>query len=701
MYLSELRIWNFRKYGYSDLIQEPAIIINFKQGLNVLIGENDSGKTAIIDAIKFILGTKSHDNLKIKEKDFYVSSKGERSKELKIECIFKELSEDEAGSFLEWINFDNKGNIELQVRFIGKIKDNRIVTYTVAGISDLDTRFDACELLRATYLKPLRDAENELSQGYHSRLAQILTNHPLFKKETEEQEHTLEKYFRLANEKVENYFKTETLEIDDTFDIKEGENGAKEITERLNTTLEKFMGIGFKEKSYDSNVSISKNQLSYILKKLSLAIAENQVGLGSLNQLFIALELLLFDIENRYNITLIEELEAHLHPQAQLRVVEFLQEKMLNENLQFIISTHSITLASKIQLDNLILCKDKKAYSLGKEYTKLSAGDYKFLERFLDATKANLFFSKGVIFVEGDAENLLMPVIAKLINLPLEKYGVSVVNVGSLAFMRYTNIYKRSQEDLVIETPLAIVTDLDIKPKICNDMDGDSDNSEDYQCIKVPDNLSDIEAIYPEINLTCISGKYFLNEDVLYLDIKQNNALDSFNKFRGLKDKLLEKVEIVESIDNVIKLKTKMKCDQYETEYAKLYTNNWTLEYDFGLSSLRTYMYAAIRIAKKIKNNEEITININLNEELEEAKKVIDEFEAKGFSKEKIAYLIYVDLYKKNASKAVAAQYLSELLIENKAETQPLLKEDRVLLYLTDAIRHVCELGGRENESSN
>ena len=65
-----------------------------------------------------------------------------------------------------------------------------------------------------------------------------------------------------------------------------------------------------------------------------------------------------------------------------------------------------------------------------------------FLERFLDATKANLFFAKGLIMVEGDAENLLIPAIAQLIGKNLYQYGVSVVNVGSTAYKRYVNIFK-------------------------------------------------------------------------------------------------------------------------------------------------------------------------------------------------------------------------------------------------------------------
>lgn len=42
--------------------------------------------------------------------------------------------------------------------------------------------------------------------------------------------------------------------------------------------------------------------------------------------------------------------------------------------------------------------------------------------------------------IEGDAENLVIPVIADIIGYPLEKWGISLVNVGSTAFLRYSRI---------------------------------------------------------------------------------------------------------------------------------------------------------------------------------------------------------------------------------------------------------------------
>lgn len=84
---------------------------------------------------------------------------------------------------------------------------------------------------------------------------------------------------------------------------------------------------------------------------------------------------------------------------------------------------------------------NRVAYPLREEYTQLEDEDYAFLERFLDSTKSNLFFAKGIIFVEGDSEMLLLPALANLIGYPLHKSGVSLVNVSGTSFERYIKLF--------------------------------------------------------------------------------------------------------------------------------------------------------------------------------------------------------------------------------------------------------------------
>ena len=303
----------------------------------------------------------------------------------------------------------------------------------------------ARDLLKAVYLKPLRDAESEMSSGRSSRISQILLNHPVFK---DKKEHMILDIFQEANKKIEDYF---------TDDVE-----GKRILQTIRDNLESFNDKG---QASNAELKTSDIQLKAILESLSLNAPELNPGLGELNLLFIAAELLLLkdDADGGLKLALIEELEAHLHPQAQLRLISYLQNEYNENDVQIIISTHSPILASKINLKNLILMKDGFGYDLAEGKTGLEKGDYLFLQRFLDSTKANLFFAKGIIMVEGDAENILIPVIADIIGYPLEKYGISIVNVGSTAFLRYSGIMVR-KDGSTIKIPVSVITDCDVRP---------------------------------------------------------------------------------------------------------------------------------------------------------------------------------------------------------------------------------------------
>lgn len=448
MIVSELKLYNFRKFKSVNGV--PGLQITFHKGLNALIGENDSGKTAVIDALKLVLLTQSNEYIRPVEEDFYKPVDGEACSEFRIACTITEFNQNEAKNFIEYLIFKkNNEKIEytLELHYRAWKEGNKIFQELRVGDVDDGISMDgkARELLKAVYLKPLRDAEREMSSGRSSRISQILLNHPVFK---DKKEHKILDIFQEADEKIENFF------VDD----KEG----KYILQTIRDNLKAFNDKG---QASNAELKTSNIQLKAILESLSLNAPELNPGLGELNLLFIAAELLLLkeDSDGGIKLALIEELEAHLHPQAQLRLISYLQNEYNENDVQIIISTHSPILASKINLKNLILMKNGFGYDLAEGKTGLEKGDYLFLQRFLDSTKANLFFAKGIIMVEGDAENILVPVIADILGYPLEKYGISIVNVGGTAFLRYSKIMVRNDKTN-IGIPVSIITDCDVRP---------------------------------------------------------------------------------------------------------------------------------------------------------------------------------------------------------------------------------------------
>ena len=608
MFLSELKICNFRKYGSGD-DGAPGLHLKLNKGLNLLVGENDSGKTAIVDAIKFVLQTQSYDYQRLEEEDFFLSpgiepTDTKRAKLFKIECIFRgfDAENNEAANFLEWLGIekDSNGNDQyfLKVTLTAERKDRKITYDIKSGPDDEGTQLDgaARNLLRVTYLKPLRDAERELIPGRRSRLAQILKSHEAFSS-VPEAEHPISKIAENANNQIEGYFRGKDNNNNDIQD-QSGKNLLLDINE--------YLGKFFTEKEINkiAKFTISGHSLSGILEKLILDLAEENSGLGSYNRLYIATELLLLKRTNYYGmkLSLIEEVEAHLHPQAQLRLIEYLQNEIAKESdVQLIMTTHSPNLASKVKLDNLIICKGDKAFPMGSGFTKLEKGDYLFLERFLDVTKANLFFAQGIILVEGDAENLLIPVIANILGKPLTKHGVSVVNVQSTAFLRYSRIFKRKLGE-GIGVKVAVVTDNDIKP--------DSELTEE----QIKDKKTEKEAKYNGQGIkTFISPDWTLEYDIalsglkkeFYNAVLQAEKIQNSNTYGLTPDKIIEVKQKVET--DFTTWTSEQKTDQ---EIAKAIYEGYMLDKKISKS------IAAQCLASLLKECEGIKERIEVDEKL-------------------------------------------------------------------------------------
>ena len=270
--------------------------------------------------------------------------------------------------------------------------------------------------------------------------------------------HELIKIIEEANDEIEAWFEDDA-------------GGDASHKKQIKGVIDKFLKL-FISNDAESQFLLADPTMKNILEHLAISVVDSKnLGLGTLNRLFMATELLhLKKKGDNLKVCLIEELEAHIHPQAQMKVISALQQE---EGVQFILTTHSPNITSKVKLgkdndvNSILMCNSNNVFPLGSGYTKLVKKDYKYLDTFLDVTKSNLFFAKGVILVEGWAEEILIPVIALKMGIDLTQHEVSVVNVGSTAYLHFARIFMR-QEAPEMDVKCAIVTDLDVKPDTAN-----------------------------------------------------------------------------------------------------------------------------------------------------------------------------------------------------------------------------------------
>jgi len=444
MYLSKLVISGFRQFGQGP----DDLSLTLKPGVTALIGKNDSGKTAIIDAIRYTLLSRDQMYFRVQPEDFHVDNEGKSVDDINITCVMSELSVPDQATFAEYLTYKN-GEIALIVNFHARrlTTDGTSRRWVEVNVrSGLDAagptiEMTVRELLASAYLKPLRDAEGELSSGRGSRLSQILHHVEGIKDGAEFDA-------KVLPPTAADVAKLSLLGLSEFFSHNvKGHKGVVDAETAINTDyLKSLLLVGdlMVGKIDLTEGGTDDARLKQILERLELGLMDSadsqprgKFGLGSNNILYMACELLLLGREPEgLPLLLVEEPEAHLHPQRQLRLMQFLKKAAsgkvkdeLGRKVQVILSTHSPNLASGLPVANTILLDGNTAHPLSEEHTRLSTNDYSFLERFLDVTKANLFFAHGVLIVEGDGEALVLPSIARALNLDLDEHGVSIVGV--------------------------------------------------------------------------------------------------------------------------------------------------------------------------------------------------------------------------------------------------------------------------------
>ena len=659
MYIAELRVENFRCFGSGD----RALDLQLRPGLTALVGENDVGKTAVIDAFRYLLGTRDEEYIRIREDDFHRPLGSQQScREILIRCRFEGLTATDKSAFAEHLTYvrsNGQPSVALYVNWSaraveGEANPRRSIKWQVVSGKNNDGPYidtEARRLLRATYLRPLRDAASALSAGRGSRLSQIL-------------QHTTEIKTEGRNFDPEAPADVDTLSVlgvgDYATSLLRNRKGVRMARDRLNKDYLSAVSLRGAQLLADIGVSQSKDadtRLRQLLEKLELDLVDARTrepllhpGLGSNNTLFMACEMLLLGTQDAgFPLLLIEEPEAHLHPQRQLRLMQFLQRQVQTrrddgQQIQIVVTTHSPNLASAIELNNIVLLNRRRAFPLTKGRTRLMRSDYRFLERFLDVTKANLFFARGVVIVEGDAENLLIPALARLVGRDFCEYGVSVVNVGGTGLRRYARIFQRTDvgSDGEVEIPVACIADMDVWPDCAPAIIGYTREHE-----AVPDRAA---------------RRWRVDSDYGPGDLERRR--------------------------NELQARATGQCVRtFVADYS-------TLEYDLSVAGLARDVWIAAHLALQ-----EANVNSGKRSEIEQdAGAGFDSLPVR--SDEEVACHVY-SLFTKGAraSKAIAAQYLVSLLDDHFAngDLDAATLRERLPKYLTEAIDYVTDREDRKD----
>lgn len=505
MYISEINITNFRGFNKTTKVC-------FTEGTNVIIGHNNSGKTTVIKALQLLFDTEKSKNLSIydfnrnvdiptlkqappkivitgklveseNEEDYSDDlitvatwlTKIDKPYEALITYEFS-LSYKEIDEYKDALNNINSTDIEdywneIEYRFIQKYSYK-----TYIGNPEHKNVIDLTILKKFDFqfITAIRDVERDMFSGRNSLLKEVIDFFMDYEIKTDTGIGDKEK-IKVINERKKEFSKNAGELITSLQErMKVGKKHMLKYAEETGATFEKL------EPSFEGRIIDTElySALKLIVKnETGIKLPANQNGLGYNNLIYISL--LLAKMQKNasgeylgtnakiFSMLAIEEPEAHLHPNMQYKFLKFLNKNKVHDVRQIFITSHSPNITAAIDLDDLIvLGKENKeivvAYP-GKVFSKSEEDQIskKYVQRFLDVTKADMFFAKGLVLVEGIAEQLLIPEFAEMLDCDLTDVHVSIINVGGRYFNHFLKLFDNKRSKYAIRKKVVCITDLD------------------------------------------------------------------------------------------------------------------------------------------------------------------------------------------------------------------------------------------------
>jgi len=524
MYISKVSLINYRNFANA--------YFKFHKGINTIIGENGSGKTNVFKAIRLLLEDASLQfAYKLTEGDFNRTLDKGRWKGhwIIISIEFDELNNEEAiqslfihGTGIAETDYVEKASYNLFFRPKADIRqrlselvegdktglqailddinilDNYETVFTgksTADFNDPDVykelvgdfenvvfpsvidsskfgskiphQLSVAKEVSFTFIQALRDVVSDFHNNRTNPLLTLLKNKSGEIKDTDY--HPISDLVKNLNESIESLPDVQT------------------IREDIKTTIQDAVGLTYSPSSLSIKSSVP-DEAEKLLQSLKLFIGEpgeeyeggiHELSLGGANLIFLTLKLLEFKYRKSKdtfaNFLIIEEPEAHIHNHIQ----KTLFDKLDYGDTQIIYSTHSTQISEVSNVENInILAKKLNFAEVYQPSTGLGVENINQVQRYLDAVRTNLLFAKGVILVEGDAEEILIPImVKKVFGVSLDELGISLINIRSTGFENVAQLFHNER----IQRKCAILTDLD--DAICDTTEnaGDSEDLKKYK----------------------------------------------------------------------------------------------------------------------------------------------------------------------------------------------------------------------------